>query len=87
MVWPVSPLICRQIVSKLTFRPAARSSSQVRLLAEPRRYSYPADRTVWDQLAESLKNKLNVASVNCDEHPAFCRREKVQGYPTIRLYV
>jgi hypothetical protein len=40
---------------------------------------------VYDQVADGLKNKLNVASVDCEANKAFCRRQEVMGYPTIRL--
>lgn len=30
---------------------------------------------------------MNIAAVDCDAHKAFCRREGVMGYPTIRLWV
>jgi hypothetical protein len=41
---------------------------------------------VYETLATSLKNKLNVAAVNCDENPSLCRKAGIKGYPTIRLY-
>jgi hypothetical protein len=43
--------------------------------------------SVFDQVADGLKNKLNVASVDCEANKVFCRRQEVLGYPTIRLSV
>ena len=40
----------------------------------------------WTQLAEQMKNQLTIAEVNCDEHPALCRAEDVQGYPMLFYY-
>jgi hypothetical protein len=40
---------------------------------------------VYETLAGALKNKLNIAAVNCDENPALCRKSEIKGYPTIRL--
>lgn len=40
----------------------------------------------WTELAMKLKGKLNVGKVNCDEHRALCKKEKVLGYPTIKMF-
>jgi len=39
----------------------------------------------WVQFASSMKGKVNVAEVNCDDHKSLCNSQKVQGYPTIIL--
>ncbi|OSD01995.1 thioredoxin-domain-containing protein [Trametes coccinea BRFM310] len=40
----------------------------------------------WTQLAGQMKNKLNIAEVNCEEHNALCRQEGVTGYPMLFYY-
>ncbi|KAJ3482266.1 hypothetical protein NLI96_g7101 [Meripilus lineatus] len=40
----------------------------------------------WIDLARQMKNKLNVAEVNCDEHSALCRSQGVSGYPMLFYY-
>jgi hypothetical protein len=47
----------------------------------------PLKIAVYEQVAEALRGKVNVAAVDCEEHKSFCRAEGVMGYPTIRLYV
>lgn len=32
-----------------------------------------------------MKGKINVASVNCDDHRDACRRHDIEGYPTVKL--
>lgn len=32
-----------------------------------------------------MKGKVNIASVNCDDHKDACRRHDIQGYPTVKL--
>ncbi|KAF9900217.1 hypothetical protein EC991_007768 [Linnemannia zychae] len=41
---------------------------------------------VWDELAEHLKDKVNVAKVDCTVNQEICYREKIRGYPTIKLH-
>jgi hypothetical protein len=41
----------------------------------------------YEQLAEALKNKMNVVAVNCEQHGTFCRQQGVLGYPTLKLCV
>ncbi|WWD16839.1 protein disulfide-isomerase domain [Kwoniella shandongensis] len=43
-------------------------------------------RPIYEQLAEAMKGKLNIAAVDCEAHQAFCRRVGIQGYPTIRMF-
>lgn len=40
----------------------------------------------WTELAKNLKGKLNVGEVNCEELGGLCKKEKILGYPTIKLY-
>ena len=42
---------------------------------------------VWKQLAAKMKGILNVVEVDCEENGELCRRETVDGYPMIFLYV
>ncbi|KAI9290092.1 thioredoxin-like protein [Umbelopsis sp. AD052] len=44
--------------------------------------------SAWTQLASSLKDKINVASINCEagsDAKAFCMKHKITGYPTIQF--
>lgn len=41
---------------------------------------------VWKQLADSMREKVTIAEVNCDDHPALCKQENIKGYPTLVLY-
>ncbi|BEJ11262.1 hypothetical protein CspHIS471_0106840 [Cutaneotrichosporon sp. HIS471] len=43
-------------------------------------------RPIYEKLAAAYKGALNVAAVNCDDHPILCKRNGVQGYPTIKLF-
>ncbi|KAJ2714799.1 hypothetical protein H4R19_001541 [Coemansia spiralis] len=40
---------------------------------------------VWTELGTAAKGKVNVGSVNCDEHGKLCADHKVQGFPTLKL--
>ncbi|KDQ65138.1 hypothetical protein JAAARDRAFT_43901 [Jaapia argillacea MUCL 33604] len=40
----------------------------------------------WVQLAAAMQNKLTIAEVNCDDHPALCKQEDIQGYPMLNFY-
>lgn len=42
----------------------------------------------WKQLAEVLKNKVNIVEVNCDvtDNKPKCREQGIQGYPTLLFY-
>ncbi|KAI8076195.1 hypothetical protein BDF21DRAFT_494931 [Thamnidium elegans] len=42
---------------------------------------------VWTQLAKNLKNKVNVAEVNCEDSKALCQEFKVTGLPTLSFFV
>ena len=42
---------------------------------------------VYEQVAEALRGQVAVAAVDCVAHSALCRKEKVKGYPTIRMCV
>ncbi|KAJ1651930.1 hypothetical protein IWQ61_007617 [Dispira simplex] len=41
----------------------------------------------WNVMAKSLQGKINVGEVNCDEYMAFCEKENVDAYPTLRFYL
>jgi len=41
----------------------------------------------WIELAAALTGVVNVAEVNCDAHGAFCRKQEVEGFPVLKLYV
>ncbi|KAG0272411.1 hypothetical protein BGZ95_011851 [Linnemannia exigua] len=41
---------------------------------------------VWDELAEHLKDKVNVAKVDCTVNQEICYRQRIRGYPTIKLH-
>ncbi|KAG0367281.1 hypothetical protein BGX24_003305, partial [Mortierella sp. AD032] len=41
---------------------------------------------VWDELAEHLKGKVNVAKVDCTVNQEICYYQKIRGYPTIKLH-
>jgi len=43
------------------------------------------NRTEWIELAQELKDVVNVAEVNCDAHGAVCRNAGIEGYPTVAL--
>ncbi|KAK8861263.1 protein disulfide-isomerase domain [Kwoniella newhampshirensis] len=43
-------------------------------------------RPIYEQLADAMKGKLNIAAVDCEDHKAFCRSVGIQGYPTIRMF-
>ncbi|KAF9934211.1 hypothetical protein FBU30_002904 [Linnemannia zychae] len=40
----------------------------------------------YEELANELKGKVNVAKVDCPANEAICRSQKVRGYPTIKLH-
>ena len=40
----------------------------------------------WTQLGAVYRNKLNVAEINCEAYKDICKREGVQGYPTLFYY-
>lgn len=42
----------------------------------------------WRKLAKLLKEEPNIsiAQMDCQEHSYFCNQNKIQSYPTIRLY-
>ncbi|KAG0071904.1 hypothetical protein BGZ89_008974 [Linnemannia elongata] len=41
---------------------------------------------VWDELAEHLKDKVNVAKVDCTVNKEICYHQRIRGYPTIKLH-
>ncbi|KAF9998299.1 hypothetical protein BGZ80_004826 [Entomortierella chlamydospora] len=41
---------------------------------------------IYDELATQLKGKVNVAKVDCTRNEDICRKQKVPGYPTIKLH-
>ncbi|KAG0006786.1 hypothetical protein BGZ65_003726 [Modicella reniformis] len=40
----------------------------------------------YEQLAADLKDKVNVAKVDCTQNEDICTKEGVRGYPTIKLH-
>ncbi|KAL1727432.1 thioredoxin-like protein [Schizophyllum commune] len=40
----------------------------------------------WDLLAQHMQNRLTIAEVDCEAHPALCKSYNVNGYPTL-VYV
>lgn len=40
----------------------------------------------FENVAESLKSKINVIQVNCDEYSSLCRDYHIRGFPTLRMY-
>lgn len=41
----------------------------------------------WDQLAKSMRGKLNIAEVNCDKESLLCKKDvKVGAFPTIMFF-
>ncbi|KAG6890196.1 hypothetical protein C0992_002853 [Termitomyces sp. T32_za158] len=38
---------------------------------------------VWKQLAHAMKDKLNIAQVDCEANSALCNAHNVKGYPTL----
>lgn len=41
---------------------------------------------VWEELAEHLKDKINVAKVDCTVNKEICYHQRIRGYPTIKLH-
>ncbi|TIA98685.1 hypothetical protein E3P94_02465 [Wallemia ichthyophaga] len=41
---------------------------------------------VWEELAEKFRGRLNIASVDCEQHHKLCQNEKVSSYPTFTMY-
>ncbi|KAI8866309.1 thioredoxin-like protein [Ramicandelaber brevisporus] len=41
----------------------------------------------WVEVGKSLKNKVNVARVNCNEYMQFCMSHGVDGFPTFQFYL
>lgn len=40
----------------------------------------------WQQLAKSMKGRLNVGEVNCDAESRLCKDVRLRGYPTILFF-
>lgn len=38
------------------------------------------------ELAHSLKDRVNVIEVNCEEYKLLCSQYRITGYPTLRMY-
>ncbi|KAF9178321.1 hypothetical protein BGZ50_007825 [Haplosporangium sp. Z 11] len=41
---------------------------------------------IYDEVAVALKDKVNVAKVDCTKNEEICRKEYVPGFPTIKLH-
>ena len=41
---------------------------------------------IWTRLGLHARNKLTIASVDCDAQPALCKRQRIQGYPTLVFF-
>lgn len=41
---------------------------------------------IYEQLATVLKDKVNVAKVDCTTNEEICQKADIRGYPTIRLH-
>ncbi|KAF8931208.1 thioredoxin-like protein [Dissophora ornata] len=41
---------------------------------------------IYDELAVALKGQVNVAKVDCTQNEEICHKEKIRGYPTIKLH-
>lgn len=41
---------------------------------------------MYEKLAAAYRGRLNIAAVNCDDHPLLCKRNGVVMYPTIKLF-
>ncbi|KAG0313057.1 hypothetical protein BGZ99_009104 [Dissophora globulifera] len=41
---------------------------------------------IYEELAAALKDQVNVAKVDCTQNEELCHRERVRGYPTIKLH-
>jgi protein disulfide-isomerase-like protein len=42
---------------------------------------------IWDELAMTVKGKLNIAKVDCTQNSKTCSKNNVQGYPTLKLFL
>ncbi|KAF9971297.1 hypothetical protein BGZ65_010516, partial [Modicella reniformis] len=42
---------------------------------------------IYENVAQALKGKVNVAKVDCPANEVVCRSQKVRGYPTIMLHL
>ena len=45
--------------------------------------------TVWEEIAnsdEETRASVNMAKMDCTESDSVCTRQKVNGYPTLKLY-
>lgn len=39
-----------------------------------------------DQFATDNRGIFNIASLNCDDEPGICEKEKIKTFPTVRVY-
>ncbi|KAJ1915926.1 hypothetical protein H4219_004060 [Mycoemilia scoparia] len=42
---------------------------------------------IWEKLAETVKGKVNIAKVNCDNEGNLCQDNKIMGYPTLKFFM
>lgn len=40
----------------------------------------------WQEMARTMKGKLNVGEVNCEEEKRLCKDAKIKGYPTLLFF-
>lgn len=40
----------------------------------------------WTQLGAVFRNRLNIAELDCEKYKDICKKEGVQGYPTLIFY-
>ncbi|THG93397.1 hypothetical protein EW026_g7827 [Hermanssonia centrifuga] len=41
---------------------------------------------IWVQLAKQMRDKLNIAEVDCEAHSSICRSQGISGYPMLFYY-
>ncbi|KAJ1792524.1 hypothetical protein LPJ59_004829, partial [Coemansia sp. RSA 2399] len=40
---------------------------------------------VWEKLADTVKGRINIGQVNCEQTGSLCSKHGVQGYPTLKM--